>query len=177
MALIIQNDLGDVTDANSYGTMVEYIAYWIARGVTITDNVASEANLISATFYLDTLKKYCGFKLNGRDQTTEFPRAELYDCSGESSVLVEGVPREAKEAQFEYAYINEVNGSLQPNESLGGGIKRTKEKIDVIEEEIEYFNEGLSGAVISYPQADKKIPQDFICGSTDGFNTDPLMVV
>jgi len=179
MALIVQNDLGDVIGANSYATVAEYVAYWLALNVIIDIStpgliVASEADLIRATQYFDTLNKYCGFKLNGREQTTEFPRLQLYDCSGYESVLVEGVPREVKESQFEYAYINKTNGTLQPNESTTGGIKteKIKNKIDVIEEvtEVTYFNEGQSGSVISYPQADKKIPQDFICLSNDNFD-------
>lgn len=167
MTLIIQDDLGEVADANSYISVQEFLDYWTARGVDYTSlsTAEVEALLIPALSYMDDLNDYRGYKLNGRDQTTEFPRDELYDCSGSSPVLVEGVPREIKQAQCEYAKIQSDNGTLQPNENVNGAVKRTKEKVDVLEEEIEYVGGGQNGGVISYPQADNKIPKSFICDS------------
>lgn len=167
MTLIIQDDTGTVENANSLVTGAYYVSYMADRGVTISytepeDIIAVDADLIQANSYMDTLNKYCGTKVDGRDQTTQFPRLELYDCEG---YLVEGIPREMQHAQCEYANIHRENGTLQPNESTGGGIKREKKKVDVIEKEIEYFSEGQSGAVIAYPVADNKIPQSFICQS------------
>lgn len=171
MALNVQDDLGEVADANSYIDGAYYVAYMADRGVTIAYSTAEEitkvdADLIQATSYMDNLNKYCGTKLNGRDQTTQFPRADIYD---NECFLIEGMPREIKQAECEYAYINQEQGTLQPSESLGGGIKREKKKVDVLEKEVEYFAEGQSGSVISYPIADNKIPQSFICGTiSDG---------
>lgn len=171
MALIVQNDTGTIDDANSYVDGVFYVDYWLTRGVTIPYSTAEEVasvdtSLIQATSYIDTSNIYCGEKLNGRDQTTAFPRSPLYDNGGYE---VEGVPREIKEAQCEYAYIYAEQGTLQPNQNINGSVKRTKEKVDVIEEEIEYTSSGQTGGKISYPVADNKIPKSFICGSSDGY--------
>jgi len=163
MALNVQNDTGTQADANSDDTVVAFRAYWTARGVdyTSTADEQIEAWLIAAREYLDNRFVWAGYKTNGRDQTTEFPREELYDCSGYTPVLVAGVPREAKEAQHEYAHIFADQGTLQLNGAIGGNIKRKKEKIDVIEEEVEYSPPGEAGATIAYPQADNKIPACF----------------
>ncbi len=163
MALIIQNDDGNEPGANSYSTVAEFRDYWTARGVDYSSksDAEIEAWLIPGREYLDNRFVWAGYKKNGRDQTTAFPREELYDCSGREPVLVEGVPREAKEAQNEYAHIFADQGTLQPNGSITGNIKRKKEKVDVIEEEIEYSPPGEAGSVVAYPNADNKIPACF----------------
>ncbi len=171
MALNIQNDLGTTVDANSYVDGAYYVAYMADRGITIAYTTVEEiaqvdASLIQATSYIDTANSYCGEKLNGRDQTTAFPRSPLYDDGGYS---VEGVPREIKEAQCEYAYIYTEQGTLQPNQNINGSVKRTKEVTDVIEEEVEYTGSGQTGGKISYPIADNKIPKAFICAGSDGY--------
>jgi hypothetical protein len=163
MAFVVQNDTGTETGANSYNEVQEFIDYWADRDVDYSTTPVEEieALLISSTSYTDNRYKYAGYKLNGRDQTTEFPRGELYDCSGETPVLVEGVPREIKEAVNEYAHIQKEQGSLQANGSIDGNIKRKKEKVGPIEEETEYQPPGQSGALVAYPQADNKIPDCF----------------
>lgn len=167
MALIVQNDEGTEADANSYDTVVNFQAYWTARNVDYTGTATEilEAALIAAWTYLDSRFVWAGYKTNGRDQTTAFPRDELYDCSGEEFVLVTGIPREAKEAQFEYAHIFIVQGTLQENGLLKGNVKRFKRKVGPIEREYEYSPPGEAGAVVAYPQADNKIPKCFIIES------------
>lgn len=168
MTLNIQNDLGTTVGANSYVSVQEFKDYFTARGIDYTSKTDAEieALLIQATSYIDTANSYCGDKLNGRDQTTAFPRSPLYDDGGYS---VEGVPREIKDAQCEYANIYSEHGTLQPNQNINGSVKRTKEKVDVIEEEIEYTGSGQTGGKISYPVADNKIPKSFICAGSDGY--------
>jgi hypothetical protein len=164
MSLLVQNDTGTVANANSYVTVQEFKDYWAARGVdysALADS-AIEALLIPACSYLDTRFKFAGYKLAGRDQTTQFPRSELYDCSGEYPVLVAGVPREVKEAQIEYSKIQNDQGSLQPNGSVKGNVAKVKKKVGPIESEYEYSPPGEAGSVIAYPQADNKIPDCFI---------------
>ena len=171
MALIVQNDLGTVDNANSYVDGAYYVSYWADRGVAIlyteaSDIASVDASLIQATSYIDTSNRYCGDKLNGRDQLTAFPTNPLYDMG---DYLVEGVPREIKEAQCEYASIYTEQGTLQPNQNINGSVKRVKEVTDVIEEEVEYTGSGQTGGKIAYPQADNKIPKSFICGSSEGY--------
>lgn len=164
MTLYVQNDTGTQDDANSYVTVAAFQEYWIARGVDYTtdDDATIEAYLIPATSYLDTRYKYNGYKSNGRSQTTEFPREELYDYSGEDAELVEGVPREIKDAQCEYAHIQAEQGFLQQNGDANGSVKVKKDVIGPIEEYREYSPAGQNGATINYPHADSKIPSDFI---------------
>ena len=171
MALIVQNDTGTAENANSYVDGAYYVSYMADRGITIEyttpEEIASvDASLIQATSYIDTSNKYCGDKLNGRDQTTAFPREPICDMDG---YLVEGIPREIKEAQCEYANIYTEQGTLQPNQNINGSVKKTREKVDVIEEEIEYTGSGQTGGKISYPVADNKIPKSFICGGSEGY--------
>jgi hypothetical protein len=143
MAFSVQNDTGTVTDANAYITVTEYRTYWTDRGVDTSsqDDTVVEGLIVQATQYIDTRYQYNGEKLTGRDQTTEFPRAYLYDgyCN-----LVEGVPREVKNACAEYAY----NGATTP---LGNtytaseqGIKKEFDKVDVLETEREYVGAKVS---------------------------------
>ncbi len=170
MALILQDDTGTVADANTYVLLQAYKDYWTTRNIDVTNGGAYtdlqlEADLIIGREYADDLHQYQGSKLNGREQTTEFPRTGLYDCEGTE---ITGIPFEMQNAQMEYAKLISVDGlTLQPNENTGGSIKREKSKVDVIEEEIEYFNAGQTGGVISYPAADKKIPSYFYGNSSD----------
>jgi len=169
MSLIAQDDTGTVENANSYNTVQEFRDYWKARGVdyTETSDCTIESYLIPARSYLDTRYVWAGYKTNGRDQTTAFPREELYDCSGASPELVDGIPREIKEAQNEYAHIQADQGALQPNGNIKGNVKSKKAKVGPLEEEFEYSPAGESGNVIAYPQADNKIPKCFTI-SSDG---------
>jgi len=163
MSLNVQNDLGTVSDANSYATIQEFKDYWTDRGVdyTATSEALITSYLIPALSYQDFRFVWAGYKTNGRDQTTEFPREDLYDCSGETPELVSGVPRECKDAQCEYAHIYATQGTLQPNGSINGNVKRVKRKVGPIEREYEYSPPGEAGAVVAYPQADNKIPDCF----------------
>ena len=78
MTLNIQNDTGTQANANSYVSVQEFRDYWTARGVDYTAKTDPEieAYLIPALSYLDSRYIYDRYKLNGREQTTEFPRAE-----------------------------------------------------------------------------------------------------
>lgn len=165
MTLFVQNDAGTIANANSSVSVQDFKDYWTARGVDYTSKTDAEieAILIPAQSYMDTRYQYCGYKLNGREQTTEFPRSELYDYSGGYAEEVTGIPREIKDAQCEYGHIQAEQGTLQPNEAIDGGVKLSKKKVGPIEKTTEYFSEGQSGGILSYPQADNKIPEYFKC--------------
>jgi len=165
MAVIVQNDLGTVEDADSYVSEQYFRDYAIKRGIDYPSNADISSMLVNAIDYEDNLHNYKGSKLNGRDQTTRFPSTDIYDCTVNPAFEITGVPVEMKSAQCEYAIIFEEQGTLQPNGNINGSVKRTKEKVDVIEEEVEYTGSGQNGSVISYPVADNKIPKSFICNS------------
>jgi hypothetical protein len=173
MAVIKQDDLGTVEFANSYVSSTEYIAYMLVNhGITIPytepeDITAVDASLVQARSYEDTRYMYKGAKLAGRDQTTRFPSTYIYDCSTCPPFEITGVPVEIKNAQCEYAYIQSEQGTLQPSESLNGGIQSEESAVGSLKEKIVYCGCGSSGGVISYPIADNKIPESFY-NSDDG---------
>ena len=108
MAFNVQNDTGTVTDANAYVTVQEFREYWASRGVSFSETDTDlQALIVKATQYIDFRFTYKAAKLEGRDQTTQFPRYALYDKEG---YLTEGVPLEIKEACSEYAKAeNEIS--------------------------------------------------------------------
>jgi len=164
MAFIIQDDTGTIADANSYVAVQEFKDYWTDRNTdytALTDAVIQSA-LIQSTSYIDARYTYVGYKLTGYSQTTEFPRGDLWVCDATSTIEVEGVPREVKQACNEYAQRVVSGDELQADENPEGSIKRKKEKIGSLEEEIEYSGSGSSGAFNNYPTADSKIPSEFI---------------
>ncbi len=167
MTLIIQDDTGTVADANSYATVAEFITYWANRGEDYSSAPTTaeiEAFLVKGWEYTDSAFDYVGQRLNGRTQTTQFPREYLYDCDGNE---VEGVPYELKNAQMEYAKRELDGTTLQADGNANGAVKRTKEKVDVIEEEVEYVGAGQTGGLVAYPTADNKIPKAFIFAHND----------
>lgn len=164
MAFTLQDDTGLISDANSYVSVQEFKDYWADRNTDYSAvvDLVIESALIQATSYIDSRFVYVGYKLNGYSQTTEFPRGNLWVCDTTSTIEVEGVPREVKQACNEYAQRIVAGGDLQADENPEGSIKRKKEKIGALEEEVEYSGQGSSGSFISYPTADSKIPQEFI---------------
>lgn len=145
MAFSVQNDTGTVTDANAYITVAEFHAYWADRNVdtsAMTDEQV-QGRIVEATQYIDTRYQYAGHKVEGRDQTTEFPRDCLYDrfCN-----LVEGVPREVKQACAEYAYAAETTALSNTYTASEQGIIKEKDKVDVLETEREYNGAKISAS-------------------------------
>lgn len=74
---IIVEDGSIVTNANSYVTRAEAIAYAADIGVTIADDDATDALLVAAAEYIDTLEpKLRGVRVE-RDQPLAYPRDDL----------------------------------------------------------------------------------------------------
>lgn len=150
MALTKQDDTGEVTGANSYVDADEFRAYHEDRCNDVSTYGTSEIEpaLIKARDYLDTRWEHFGTR-KADDQTTEYPRA------GTDTV----VPTAVKEAQIEYALIELTAPPLWPTptrDDTGAAIQRKREKVDVIEEEIEYVTGSLQASP-SYPVADNKL--------------------
>jgi hypothetical protein len=156
MAIIflVQDDDGTVDGANAYIDTTDFLQYWETHGVDYSaeDESTQQVAIIRGTSYVDQRYKYKGYPLT-EGQSTEFPRAELYDCRGD---LVEGVPQSVKDACAEYAgrYID--NGQLQEDttdtDALAGRVK--KEKLGPME--IEYMGGISAGSTFpSYPTADQ----------------------
>jgi hypothetical protein len=159
MAFTVQDDTGLIAGANAYIDVAYLEAYWLDRNIDISSQSAEakQAAIINATDYIDQRYLYNGYKLNGYSQTTEFPRGELYVCVGSTPELIEGIPVEVKDACCEYAYRVIQGTDLQPDANPEGSIKKIKEKVDVLETDIEYCGCGSTGGFISYPAADNRL--------------------
>lgn len=125
MALTVEDGSG-VADADSYVSLAEYEAYAGDMAQDLSGTAASrEANLRRAAFAIDT-----GYLWRADSLTTtqglHFPE------EGETSI-----PRNVRNAQCELALLIQ-NGSDPLSVNEGGAIKRTRVKVDAIEEETEY---------------------------------------
>jgi hypothetical protein len=127
------------SDSNSYNTLAAVDAYHLSRGhATWTGTDADkEAAIIRATFGIDNLYRrgFDGKKATGT-QSLEWPRSSAVDTSG-YAIAVDVLPNALLFGSSEAALIELVTpGALSP-EYIAGIIK-TREKVDVVEEETEY---------------------------------------
>lgn len=157
MAFTIQNDSGDVTEANAYISVAELDTYHTDRGNAYTgspDATAKEQAIVKATDYLDTRFNFVGV-VWATDQSTDWPRSNAMDNSGR---LISGIPKEVKEATAEYA-LRALLDSLVADptrDASGQSIKRESVKADVVETTVE-FMDGNSFTMPKYPIADRKL--------------------
>lgn len=155
MAFTVQDDEGNVANANAYITEAEFHTYVTDRGLTHSHSSSQiEKAIVTATDYIDVRFMYLG-DIRNSGQSTEFPRSSLYD---RSERLVSGIPRAVKEACSEYAF-RALTATLLPDPSRDGTgqtLKSSKVKADVVESEKE-FMDGGSYDLPKYPIADNKL--------------------
>jgi hypothetical protein len=151
MALIVEDGTG-LADAESYLSVADLGEYAELFGRSYTPSSPEsedEAALRRATQWLDGMfrSRFPGARLNGRDQVLEWPRSGAYDQSGEL-IASNAVPIEIKNATAEAA-LREIAspGSLNPDYTPSQRVKRQRDKVDVLETEVEYFD-SAAGAVI-----------------------------
>lgn len=168
ITLTPQDDTGEVAGANGYIDPTFFAAYHVDRGNTYTatsDQI--KIAIIRATDHIDTVNEYKGERL-ADDQTTEFPRAGLTDGRGG---LIEGLPLNLQKACAEYG-LRALSAQLIPDSddpTVGGSIKRTRSKVDVIEDEIEYTDGGGPGSRLpAYPAADLLLRAYVVSGGGGG---------
>ena len=171
MAFTVQDDTGTVEDANAYITVAAFIAYFADRNITIAvDDDVNQAAIIRATAYVDQRFCYKGSKLEGYDQTTQWPRQQSdYGGVYVGDDLVEGIPREVEQATAEYAYraYLDADGEVQPDPTVDANTKIKRDKLDVMETETEYFSHSTS--LPNYPTADNILKRSGLTCSTQGF--------
>ena len=165
MAFTVQDDTGLVADANAYIDVAYFDDYCADRGLDISayDTTKKQQAIVRGTSYLDQRFNWKGQKTNGYSQTTEWPRDYVYFGND----LVEGIPREVKQATSEYAFRSLSDDLAPDQENKQGAVKKTKEKVDVIEYEIEYLGSGGSGGFVSYPAADNIIKKSCLVYSSN----------
>jgi hypothetical protein len=159
MSYTVQNDAGTVVDANVYQTLDEFKAYCADRAMDVSnyDDAAMQAANIIATAYIDN-DAWKGELLTD-EQTTQFPRACLYDRAGRQ---VQGIFRQLKQANSEYAYQALLNGGrleLTPQFGANGliAVAETK-KLGPIEKTTSYMAGGQYTRK-PYPTADKLLAE------------------
>lgn len=152
MAFLVQDDQGSVVDATAYIDAAFFTAYHTDRNVTAVADGDFDVDpdiqgaIVKASDYLDSRYRYIGTR-RVRTQPMEWPR---WDAIDKDDLLVSGIPQEVKEACAELA-LAELNspGVLFPTvsqDSSGQGVKKFKQKLDVLEVETEYFGDSASSA-------------------------------
>jgi len=135
MALVVQDDTGTETDANSYISVAYFDTYWTDRGNTdavALEDAAVEVLLIKATDYIETVYygNWQGERYNDT-QNTEFPRT----IDSENV----GIPTRLKKACAELAWKANSGDLLIDVEQ-----RIIKEKVAVIETTYSEYDDQLT---------------------------------
>lgn len=109
MAIIVE-DGTLVTDANSFVSRAEYIAYALDRGVVIADDTAADVQLIKATEFIASHEANLKGTLVDRTQTTPYPRYNL-QLEGFELASTE-IPRQVILCQLAVAL--DINDNIDP---------------------------------------------------------------
>lgn len=159
MPFAVQTDSGLTANANSYVTVAEFKAHHDDRGQsygTATDPTIQQA-LVKATTYLDSRFRFVGDRLNGRSQTTQWPRSSAYDADKD---LVNGIPPEVKQACCEYA-LRALSTPLNPDpvrDDSGALVTMRKEVVGPLEATVQ-FQGTAQPQLPRYPAADLLLTQ------------------
>lgn len=117
MAVIVE-DGTLITNADSWVTRADYIAYALTLGLTITDDSTADVQLVKAGEYINHHEANLKGRLVDRDQSMSFPRYDLY-IDGWSWLSTE-IPRQVILAQMAFALdlnagIDLYNRPVNPN--------------------------------------------------------------
>lgn len=150
MPLVVE-DGGGLSNADSYVSLADALAYHAARGNADWAGAASdtvrEQALRRATAWLDVTfaARFPGYRVNGRDQALEWPRTAAYDGGG-YLIDNDAVPKEVKFATYEAALreVETPNSLLAPSPATYATIKR--EQVGPIERE--YGGDGKQASTV-----------------------------
>lgn len=155
-------------NSDSYVTLAEYQARADALGWTLHGSDArEEEDLRNAAIALDISYTWRGI-IVAEFQARAWPRYTTnHSGYGYSSLGVlrdypirsDRIPREIKEAQMEMAFL--IQNGATPLATVDGVVKRKREKLDVLEEETEYF--GGQG-IPRYPSVDRLLRRYIVGG-------------
>jgi hypothetical protein len=165
VTLVVENG-SIVTDANSFVSEDELVAYAAARGVTLpyTTDANKDAVAVLAIKAMDYLRvqPWKG-EVVDTDQTTPWPRKNTYTTPVTPEDVV---PAAVKEAQFQLALIAQTGFNLLPF-AAGTGIL-IKEKIGPVEN---MYSEkaGVSSNGMPIIPGIGNLLQPWLLGSYDGF--------
>lgn len=152
MAFQVQNDTGTAANANSYVTPDEFKEYIADRAIEIdAEDAAIQGAAVKATDYID-LHNFKGSRLTD-DQTTAFPREDLYDDKYNE---VKGIPAGIKSACIEYMIQVLSAQELMPVPTVdasGGVVISKSSSVGPVSESISY-QEGYVRTSRPFPKAD-----------------------
>lgn len=162
MALVVEDGTG-LANADAYVSEAFVDAYdldyvndatWQAATSTV-----KERSIRQATQYLDAVY---GTRWNGEKlvctQSLDWPRCSVYDSDGcllDSDSVPVGIERACAELA-----IRAATGSLLVDQNAGGGLKKLKQKVAVLEQEKEWFSPGNSSTQTTYPIIDSILISD-----------------
>lgn len=154
MAVVVQNDTGEVEGANSYQSIADFRAYHGAVGTPLTDftDLKIEYALIKATRYLDIRHRYIGRKLF-EEQVTEWPRRYT---DWEFNRVFHRIHPEIVKATAEIA-LRALVAELLPDPSRDSGgrrLKRQEYEIEGVIRENAEFVENSDFELPEYRSAD-----------------------
>lgn len=170
--LVIEDGTG-VATANTYALVATADVYHSLYGNTAWDEADGDQKataLVNATQYIDLRWSFLGIATNPADpltvgQALSWPRSSadgsnLFDCQG-TEWGDDEIPTQIIEATFEYALAFIVNGRLLPDPTVidtsDRRIKKTREKIGPIEEQVEYSDTRSPRSTRKYANADRII--------------------
>lgn len=147
--LVVQDDEGTETDANTYIDLTYFKSYHRKRGNDYHnyDDFQIKTALVRAIDYLDSRFEFVSQEKN-TTQNTKWPR-----------IGFDIIPRVIKEAQAEYAF-RALSANLNPdpqNISNGRLIKSKTEQLTPISETVTYEDSSGVYMMPDYPAADEKI--------------------
>ncbi len=168
--LVLEDGTG-VELANTYALVATADTYHALYGNTAWEEADADQKataLVNATQYIDLRWSFVGVVTSPADPLTtgqglSWPRtaadsSNLVDCKGDEWGEDE-VPTQIIEATLEYALVSLAAGRLLPDPSVvdtsDRRIKKTREKIGPIEEEIEYSDVRSPRSIRKYATADR----------------------
>lgn len=162
MALVVEDGTG-LANAQSYIDAAYADAYFAARGIAAWtgSSTVKEQAILRAMDYIETTKRWLGYREFPDVQALGWPRLYMYD----DGVLVEGMPEKLKRATAEYA-LRALTATLMPDpttNATGQVVVRSKEKVGPIESETEFLAGSLQ-TLKPYPAADILLRQWVLTG-------------
>jgi len=145
---------------DSYITLLEWQAYWTARGVDLTAHGHDESHEANLRRACDVLNRRYSWKGTRQYQTQAqaWPRLDVGYIDG-WSIDADTIPQGIKDAQAELAYIIHEGGD--PLATVDGVVSASRSKVGPIEEDLTYIGgKGLP----KYTAAEKLIGAYLIGG-------------
>ena len=134
---------GSPTDADSYVDIAFVTTYATRYGATwdTGDPLANEQAILRAMLYVESFEySFCGYRVSDL-QVLSWPREGVINARGSAYLPSNAIETGLKNAVAEAAIIEMSSPGtlLTPSLTSTQVVKRLKQKVDVLEKEVEYF--------------------------------------